>query len=582
MFIYDADIAANGYFLDISKDGIVIKASDLRGMIYGVEILVKLADGGNIPLCTVNDEPRMPFRAVHLMIPPTEEFDFTKRLVKYILSPLGYNSIILYIGGAMQYEKHPEINAAMERACAKGKSGEWPKFPHCELGGGKTVPKAVIKDFLDYCRSFGIHVIPEVQSLGHVQFMTEAYPEIAELPEEKKAQEVLDTRLADALTTDFYPHSYCPSNPKSYELLFDILDEVLELFAPCPYVHMGHDEVYQLGICPKCKQRDRADLYADDVNKIHSYLKERGARMMIWSDMIQTVPTYRHRIPNAINKIPKDIICLDFIWYFNMGLDIEDNILAEGFKLVYGNMYSSHFPRYESRISKENVVGAQISAWTLTNEAALGREGKIYDFVFSSQMLWSKNYTSHARYSYDKIVRSMMPKLRENLGNRKYPSRKANATKTTIADNGEFYPETAMAGGRFETNCEAESLIFEHTATKKIMRYPWVENDIIGDYVISYGDGTTEKLPVTYAGILTHWARRQGQPFVHKYYRHNGYTATYFSDADERHLPDGRWCTIYSYEWINPNPDKKIVKIEYLSNGRFDTDVYVRRIIAVK
>lgn len=579
--VLNKEISANGYSLEVSEGGIVIEASDLRGMVYGVEVLIKLVLDGKIAICSIKDEPRMPFRGIHLMIPPEGEFEFTKRLVKYVLSPMGYNSIIFYIGGAMQYESHPEINAAMERAVAKGKAGEWPRFAHEELGGGKTVPKTVIKDFVDYCRSFGIEVIPEVQSLGHVQFMTEAYPEIAERAEESAEAENIDNRNADTPASSFYAHSYCPQNPKSYEILFDLLDEVIELFSPCPYVHMGHDEVYQLGICPKCKTKDRADLFAYDVNKIYNYLKERGSRMMIWSDMIQTVPTYRHRAIGAIHKVPKDIICLDFIWYFNLPLDIEDNLLAEGFKVAFGNLYSSHFPRYESRIAKEGVIGGQVSAWTRTDEAALGREGKIYDFIMTSELLWSDKYTSHARFSYDKLIREMMPEIRERIGNISYPSRIEGAKKTVICDNGEFDPADFVLNTSFSADTVAKSLVIEHTATKKIMRYPWVANDVIGDYVISFEDGSRETIPVTYAGILTHFERRQGEPFAHKYYRHNGYTATYFTDVEELRLADGRFCSIFAYEWINPTPDKKIVKVEYLSNGKFDTDVYIRKITAV-
>ena len=579
--LMNKDIAENGYTLDVSGDGIVIKASDLRGMICGVESLIKLILDGKIAYCRISDAPRMPFRGIHLMIPPESEFEFTKRLIKYVISPMGYNAIIFYIGGAMQYESHPEINEAMERAVAKGKAGEWPRFAHDELGGGKTVPKAVIKDFVDYCRSFGIEVIPEVQSLGHVQFMTEAYPEIAERAAENEEGESIDNRNADTPASSFYAHCYCPQNPKSYEILFDLLDEVIELFAPCPYVHMGHDEVYQLGICPKCKDKDRGDLFADDVNKIYAYLKQKGSKMMIWSDMIQTVPTYRHRAIGSTNKVPKDIICLDFIWYFNLGLDIEDNLLAEGFKVAFGNLYSSHFPRYESRIAKDGVIGGQVSAWTRTDEASLGREGKIYDFIMTSELLWSDKYTSHTRFSYDKLIREMMPEIREKLSDRKYPSRAADALKAVIADNGEFIPESVELNKCFECDTVAKSLIFEHTATKKIMRYPWVENDVIGDYVISFEDGTSESIPVTYAGILTYFRRRQGEPFAHKYYRHNGYSATYFTDVKEIRLSDGGFCSIFAYEWINPTPEKKIKKIEYISNGNFDTDVYIRKISAI-
>ncbi|MBQ8606156.1 MAG: family 20 glycosylhydrolase [Clostridia bacterium] len=579
--IYDKNIADNGYNLFVSQNEIIIKACDIRGMVYGCEVLLKLIEDGRIPCCEIEDRPRFPFRGVHLMMPPIDEFDFTKRLVKYMLSPMGYNNIILELGGAMEYKKHPEINEAVREATQKGKDGIWPPFPHGELGDGETVPQELIKDLIDYCRSFGIEVIPEIQSLGHVQFMTLAHPEIAELAEDAVAKEGIDTRDADALPADFYAHSYCPENPKSYELLFDIIDEVLEVFAPIEYVHMGHDEVYQLGICPICKNKDRGELFASDINKIYDYLKARGVKMMIWSDMIQTVPTYRHRAIGSTGKIPKDIICLDFIWYFNLPLDIEVNLLSEGFKVAFGNLYSSHFPRYEKRAAKDGIIGGQTSTWVTTREEDIAREGKMYDIIMTSQMLWSEKYTSLARFSYDKLIRKMMPQMREKISGRVYPSLKDGADRRVIAKNEKFYPEITKWQKEFSVNTKAESLIFKHTATKKIMRYPWLPNDVIGQYTISYEDGSTQSIPVTYAGILTHYARRQGQPFSHKYYRHNGYTATYFSDAEERRLTDGSFCTLYSYEWINPYPNKSIIKIEYIGNNEFDTDTYIEQIEAI-
>ena len=82
------------------------------------------------------------------------------------------------------------------------------------------------------------------------------------------------------------------------------MDEVIEVFKPERYVHMGHDEVYEIDVCPICKHKDPAKLFADDVNKLHAYLKSRGLKMMIWSDMIQ--PVTKYRTPAAIDMIPKD------------------------------------------------------------------------------------------------------------------------------------------------------------------------------------------------------------------------------------------------------------------------------------
>jgi len=140
-------------------------------------------------------------------------------------------------------------------------------------------------------------------------------------------------------------------NEKSYEIIYDLIDEIVEVVKPERYVHMGHDEIYEIGLCPRCKDKDHSDLYAKHVTRMHDYLKKKGLGMMIWSDMLQ--PTERYLTPPAITKIPKDIVMLDFIWYFHFDIDMEDHILPHGFNVIMGNMYSSHYPRFESRIAKK-------------------------------------------------------------------------------------------------------------------------------------------------------------------------------------------------------------------------------------
>lgn len=578
-FVYNGALSENEYQLTVSEEGVRIEASDLRGMVYGVEVFLKLIQDGTVPDCEINDSPRMSFRGVHLMLPHPSQFDYAKRFVKYVLSPMGYNHIIMELAGGMEFKSHPEINAAVEEAFVKGANGEWPLFPHKEAGMGKTVTQETMKDFVEYCRSFGIDVIPEIQSLGHVQFMTIAHPDIAERPEKANEEDKVDERLADVPPNEFYGHSYCPSNPKSYEILFDLIDEIIDVFQPREYVHMGHDEVYQIGVCPICKEKDPADLFAEDVNRIYEYLKKRGLKMMIWADMLQ--PVTKYKTSGAIDKIPKDIMLLDFIWYFHMDKDIEDNLLSKDFEVILGNMYSSHYPRYNSRITKKGVVGAQVSSWVITSEEVMAREGKIYEILYSGQMLWSKEYSRHTRYSYDKILCDMMPELRERLGNRKYPSRQDGRTQNVLVDQGDYCPNKSECGGAFEVSCTADSLVFEHAASEKLTRIPWVELDEIGHYEVTYEGEHKECIPVTYAGNVSHWNRRHNEPFGAPYYRHNGYSATYFIDGIDKSIPGEEVMTMYRYEWINPHPNTAIKRIEYIPDMTFKTNVYVSRILSV-
>lgn len=579
--ISNKEIEENGYHLTVTAENINIESSDLRGLVYGVEVFLKMISGGIISECEVKDAPRMPFRGVHLMLPHPSQFDFAKRLVKYVISPMGYNCIIMEVAGGMEFESHPEINHAVEQAWAKGMSGEWPRFPHGSCGCGATVKKELMRDFVEYSRTFGVDVIPEIQSLGHVQFMTVAHPDITERAEVEEEKEEIDGKDADIPPNEFYGHSYCPSNPKSYEILFDLIDEIVDVFSPKEYVHMGHDEVYQIGVCPRCKDKSPADLLAEDVNKIHGYLAKKGLKMMLWADMFQKVTKYQ--TSSALDKIPEDIILLDFVWYFHMNEDIEDNLLEKNRKVVLGNMYSSHYPRYESRVIKDGVLGAQTSTWVTTREHEIAREGKMYELLYAAQMMWSAGYTSHARYSYDKLISAMMPSVREKLKMVNYPSMMENKVEVVVVDNGEYNPGREVVYSTYKIDRMADSIIFEHATTDKMTRAFGAEYEEIGSYKVTYDDGTEVLVPLTYSGNISHWNRRQNEPFKHGYYRHNGYQAvSYETDGAETRSPEYGYITMYRYEWINPNPDKVIRKIECVISEPKKTDVYVKRIYVVQ
>ncbi len=579
VFAEDEKIPENGYRLSVCECGITVSASDKRGYVSGVECLIKLINGSSVPECDISDYPRMNFRGVHLMLPAREEFGFAERLIKYLISPMGYNYVILEFAGGMRFDSHPEINAAVEEAKRKSAEGIWPPFPHDYAGGMETVEKSEVAEFVDYIRGYGIEVIPEVQSLGHVQFMTIAHPEIAECEEANMLdRSSIDEMQADVPPDDFYPHSYCPSNEKSYEILFDLIDEIVEVVRPVEYVHMGHDEVYQIGICPKCRKERPDVLFARDVNRIHEYLNSKGLKMMIWADMLQPVTKYKTFA--AIDSIPKDIVLLDFIWYFHMNDDIEDNLLSKGFNVIFGNMYSSHYPRYESRICKNGVIGAEVSTWVRTTEYELAKEGKLYDFLYSAQMLWSDSYTECLRNTYDKLVSSLIPELREKLGNINYPSRMKNKREFGIVNNS--CDGNYKTGLSVKTEAICDSIVFYHAAVEPLTRIPCGALDVIGKYELVYDDGETLYIPVTYGGNTYYCGKRQNEPLSAGYYRHNGYFGTYFTDNITKKLPCGDISAIYRFEWINRKPDTKIVEINYIPEHKAAAELTVMRVDGIK
>ena len=211
--------------------------------------------------------------------PSRENIPFFKKFINLLVF-YGFNTIMIEVGGAMEYKSHPEINAGWVSYCKEmaeysGKTTviqdqtyPWYKNAiHMENGGGEYLSWEEMRQLVDYCKERQMDVIPEVPSLGHCDYLMMGNPDIAER------------------TEDPYPDTYCPSNPRSYEILFDVMDEILEIFKP-KRVNIGHDEYYSIAVCEKCRLKSGAEIFAGDVNKIAAYLKERNVKTVIWGDKL--------------------------------------------------------------------------------------------------------------------------------------------------------------------------------------------------------------------------------------------------------------------------------------------------------
>lgn len=75
---------------------------------------------------------------------------------------------------------------------------------------------------------------------------------------------------------------------------------------------------------------------------------------MIWSDMLQ--PRRQYGTEGAVDLISQEVVLLDFVWYFYLDYDIEDHLLSRDRTVIMGNLYSSHYPRFDTRIAKPGMV----------------------------------------------------------------------------------------------------------------------------------------------------------------------------------------------------------------------------------
>ncbi len=246
------------------------------------------------------------------MLPPPDKLDDFKEFIDF-LCVYKYNTVMLEVGGAMEYKRHPEINDGWVAYCAEmneypGKTRkiqgqyDWEKNSiHSENGGGRFLSQDAVKDLAAYCRERMLEVIPEVPSLSHSDYLLTRHPELNER------------------TEDPYPDTYCPSNPDSYKLLFDVFDEVIEVFQPAT-INIGHDEYYTIGLCETMpRQEGRGPLrrrHSQDLRPLGRQGRPYDAlgREVPWTrtgvdgvpiggaEKPKTPATYR-----AINMVPQDL-----------------------------------------------------------------------------------------------------------------------------------------------------------------------------------------------------------------------------------------------------------------------------------
>lgn len=151
----------------------------------------------------------------------------------------------------------------------------WHTYP--ELKSPTAYTTADITAFLKRARENGIEVIPLVQCLGHSEFVLR-YKRFAGLRE---------------LRNDYGEH--CPSNPECARLVMDLVDDVLDLSdGSIKRFHLGGDEAWRMGSCPKCKatirKKGRDGLYLGHVSPILNRLNYFGIKPILWDDMMRKWP----------------------------------------------------------------------------------------------------------------------------------------------------------------------------------------------------------------------------------------------------------------------------------------------------
>lgn len=282
----DNPIAAEGYNLTVSKQGVNIQASSAAGAFYGLQTLAQLArNGKELPVTTIKDEPRFPYRGLHLDV--SRHFfntDYVKKQID-LVATYKINRLHWHLtdgaGWRLEIPGYPRLTefAAWRKAA---NLQDWGKYDHrfCEkneegaYGGYYT--EADVREVLEYARLRHVTVIPEIEMPGHSGEVLAAYPQLSCTGKPYTSGEV------------------CISNEETFKFFEDVLDEVIRLF-PSRYIHIGGDEASRRHwkACPKCQKRmkeeglkDESELQSYMIARIEKYLNDKGREIIGWDEIL--------------------------------------------------------------------------------------------------------------------------------------------------------------------------------------------------------------------------------------------------------------------------------------------------------
>ncbi|WP_143306355.1 family 20 glycosylhydrolase [Chitinophaga vietnamensis] len=242
----------------------------------------------------------LPVRGFCIAAPQASHLAPFIRFIKEELAPRHINTLVLRVDFNYQYQSHPELRD----------SG--------------ALSQQQVKEIVRVCKEHHIRLIPQINLLGHQSWagfttaLLRVYPDFDETPWVKMPAKYVWPN-ADGL----YCKSYCPLHPGVHKVVFDLVDEICDVFETDAF-HAGMDEVFYIGEdkCPRCGGRDKAELYAGEVWTIRNHLAQKGRELWIWGDRLLDGKTTGlgmweasfNNTHRAIDLVPKDIMICD--WHY--------------------------------------------------------------------------------------------------------------------------------------------------------------------------------------------------------------------------------------------------------------------------
>lgn len=269
-------------------------------------------------LCQNSLDTIFPVRGLCIAAPDKARLDSFVTFIKMELAPANINTLILRVDYNYSFVSHPELR------------------------NKTTLSKDDVKKMVSVCRENQIKLVPQINLFGHQSWaerlgnLLTVYPQFDETPHVKLPEKYVWPN-ADGL----YCKSYCPLHEDVHKIVFELVDEICDVFESDGF-HAGLDEVFYIGDdkCPRCGGRDKAELFAGEVNKISNHLKSKNRALYIWGDRlidgkstgIGMWEASMNQTYKAIDLINKDVIICD--WHYEAPIHTAVYFAMKGFNVI--------------------------------------------------------------------------------------------------------------------------------------------------------------------------------------------------------------------------------------------------------
>lgn len=290
------DVNDEGYTLDVTSEGVTVKAKTPQGLFYGMQSFMQLlpaeiesaekASGiaWQAPAVSIKDEPRFGYRGV--MLDVCRHFIPVEDIKKQIdvLSLFKINRLHWHLtedqGWRIEIKKYPKLT----EVGSKRIDGEGTEYK-----GYYTQEE--IKEVVKYAQDRFITIVPELEMPGHELAAIAAYPELS------CKGEAITPRVIWGVEDIVM----CPGKEDMFVFLENVIKEMVELF-PGTYFHVGGDECPKTSWknCPTCQARIKKEgLKADGkhtaeerlqsyvITRMEGVLAKYGKKIIGWDEILE-------------------------------------------------------------------------------------------------------------------------------------------------------------------------------------------------------------------------------------------------------------------------------------------------------